>query len=176
MSPTDTPPLKKKTLKEGRSPIIQPRGQRTEWEEGERQGRMAQHRPWAQESEKSGAMSQLMSPPQPELPQSVRDRTERQMWVLWWGVRGLMRKEPLQLAEGQQGGSSESHQHLRKGTLEVSLRLGGGGSECHQHWVYPPPKPAGMLSAQCSICTENKGWRQGERERDIGAKGDVFSF
>lgn len=88
------------------------------------------------------------------------------MWysvVGWAGLRGLMIQEPLQLRDG-----AELQQHTIKtckkrkknggwGVSRGDSKPRGGRPDCCQHWLYPPPKATGMLSAQCSICTENKG-------------------
>lgn len=79
-----------------------------------------------------------------------------------------MIQEPLQLRDG-----AELQQHTIKTCKKRKKKWGGGVSrgdskprggrpDCCQHWLYPPPKATGMLSAQCSICTENKGPVTGE--------------
>lgn len=154
-SPTDPP----HTLKEGRSPIIQRRGQtrarkRASADEG-----------WRGEESPDMEMIPALMSPYSQAPRSTRTHKKKANAGSCGGrVRGLMIQEPLQLSEGRHRGSSARQQYMRKATLEVSLRW-GGGSKCHQHWLNPPPKPTGMLSTHCSICTQKKGHCRGDRKR-----------
>lgn len=85
--------------------------------------------------------------------------------ILRWGER--INDPRATAAEGRRWATAAYHQNVQKkkkkrGECVEGVSIGdskprGGWPDCCQHWLYPPPKATGMLSAQCSICTENKG-------------------
>lgn len=153
-SPTDPP----QTLKEGRSIMIQWGGQT-----GARKRASAEEVWRGEEKCRHWDEPHLLSRC---IPQSMRTH-KKQMWVPvvgGWGEINDSRAAAAVWGTTQRFLSKTAVHAKGDSRGEFKTGGGGGGSKCHQHWLNPPPKPAGMLSTHCSICTQKKGHCRGDRK------------